>query len=439
MPKVCEDLLYSSIILPMIPLCFYPVQRYVKNRLSVLAGKIVIALLVMVSCVVLAGSIYSLGDVTDFIIYPAGIYFLYLYNREVRLSFSKKLFAFLSACLVGGFSKLYATMFDYTMHPSGNALAFSYEALGVQVLFLVAADVILYLPLTRYMGWVMENFHEEAVWKRGWCFPAFFLASTYFMYPRVYRNMYVGYVRQLYPFVLLFFTFFVVFIYFLFYVVARSFVEKQKTEIANQMLLMQGAQYQQLLRNVEENSRIRHDFRHQLIVISELVGQKEYEKLKEYVGRYIDEEQAEMKLYSYSAALNALISYYESICQRRGIETDFAVSLPKKQQVSDQDFCVMLGNLLENAMDGVRDMEEPYIRLKIWQTASNMVAVKVENPYQGEIKKEGRHYRSSKREGFGQGLESVNMIAMKYGDMMEVLTDGGIFTVKILLQTPSGE
>ncbi len=65
--------------------------------------------------------------------------------------------------------------------------------------------------------------------------------------------------------------------------------------------------------------------------------------------------------------------------------------------------------------------------------------MKVENPYQGEIKKEGRHYRSSKREGFGQGLESVNMIAMKYGDMMEVLTDGGIFTVKILLQTPSGE
>ena len=129
-------------------------------------------------------------------------------------------------------------------------------------------------------------------------------------------------------------------------------------------------------------------------MISELVGQKEYEKLKEYVGRYIDEEQAEMKLYSYSAALNALISYYESICLRRGIETDFAVSLPKKQQVSDQDFCVMLGNLLENAMDGVRDMEEPYIRLKIWQTASNMVAVKVENPYQGEIKKEGRHYRS---------------------------------------------
>lgn len=355
-----------------------------------------------------------------------------IYSLFPRINFGRR-----AACLVGGFSKLYATMFDYTLHPSGNSLDFSYEALGVQVLFLAAADVILYLPFTRYMGWVMANFHEEAVWKKVWCFPALFLASTYFMYPRVYRNMYVGYVRQLYPFVLLFFTFFVVLIYFLFYAVARSFVEKQKTEIANRMLSMQGAQYQQLLRNVEENSRIRHDFRHQLIVISELVGQKEYEKLKEYVGKYIDEGQAEMKLYSYSAALNALISYYESICRRRGIHTDFSVSLPKKLTVSEQDFCVMLGNLLENAMEGVCDMEESYISLKIRQAASKMLAVSVENPYQGELRREGGHYRSSKRDGFGQGLESVNMIALKYEGIMEVFTDAQVFTVKILLQIPA--
>ncbi|MCI8783646.1 MAG: sensor histidine kinase [Dorea sp.] len=436
MPAAYDDLLYSSIILPMIPLCFYPVRGYLKSRPSVLAGKIIIAILVMVFCVALAGNIHSLGRVTDFVLYPAGIYFLYLYNREVKLPFSKKLFAFITACLVGGFSKLYATMFDYTLHQEGNSLAFSYEALGVQFLFLAAADVILYLPLSRYMGWVMENFHEEAVWKKVWCFPALFLASTYFMYPRVYRNMYVGYVRQLYPFVLFFFTFFVVLIYFLFYAVARAFVEKQKTEIANQMLSVQGAQYQQLLRNVEENSRIRHDFRHQLIVISELVGQKEYGKLKEYVGKYIDDGQAEMKLYSYSAAQNALISYYESICQRRGIRTEFSVSLPKKLPVSDQDFCVMLGNLLENAMEGVRDMKEPYISLRIRQAASRMLAIRVENPYQGELRKEGGHYRSSKRDGLGQGLESVNMIAMKYEGIMEILTEDQVFTVKILLQVP---
>lgn len=432
---IFADLLYCLIVVPLIPLCFYPVQEYVRSRISVLAVKIILAIASVVFCVVLVGIFNcSLGDDTDFIIYPAGIYFFYLYHREVRLSFSKKLFVFLSACLVGGFSLLYATLFDYTLYPSGNALELSLEGLGVQLLFVVAADVILYVPLTRYMGWVISNFHEETVWRKICWFPALFFTATYCMYPRVYSNMYVGHLRKFYPFVLLIFTFFVVLIYFMFYVIVRSFVERQKTEIANQILSLQGAQYQQLLRTVEENSRIRHDFRHQMIVISELAMHNEYEKLKEYVGRYMDDVQTEIQMYSYSAALNALVSYYESICRRRGIRSDFSISLPEKLAVSDQDLCVMLGNLLENAMDGVQDMEDPYISLKIRQTASNMLAVKVSNPYQGQVIKEGGHYRSSKKGGFGQGLESVNMIAVKHDGMMEVLTEQQIFTVKILLQ-----
>ena len=167
------------------------------------------------------------------------------------------------------------------------------------------------------------------------------------------------------------------------------------------------------------------------------MGQKEYDRLEEYVGRYMDDVQTEVKLYSYSAALNALISYYESICDRRGIRTEFTVTLSKKLWVSDQDFCVLLGNLLENAIDGTRNVQEAYITLKIWQMASsNLLAVKITNPFQGELKREGRHYRSSKREGFGQGLESVEMIVRKYEGMMEVLTDRQVFTVKILLQIP---
>ena len=156
----------------------------------------------------------------------------------------------------------------------------------------------------------------------------------------------------------------------------------------------------------------------------------------EYVRKYINDGQAEVKLYSYSAAVNALISYYESVCMRRGIRTEFAVSLPNRLPVSDQDFCVMLGNLLENAIDGSGELEDPYICLKIGQTSSNMLAVKVMNPCQGELVRENGHYRSTKRDGYGQGLESVNLIAEKYQGVMEILADGKLFTVKVLLQIP---
>ena len=437
MEDILSYLLYCSIIIPLIPLCFYPVQGYIKSRMPVLIVKIILALSAAAVLLALIGSfIIPLPSQTDYVLVPVGIYCFYLYNREVKILFTKKLFVFLTACVVGGYSFLFATVADYTIHPTSNYLNFSTEALTVQILILAAADVVLCWPLSKYLGWVISNLHEEAIWKRVWIFPALFFAATFCMFPREYSTMYVWKVRELYPVALCLFVFLGILVYFLFYVVAYTYVEKQRTEIANRMLAMQGTQYQQLLRTVEENSRIRHDFRHQLIVIAELVGQKEYEKLEEYVRKYIDDGQAEVKLYSYSAAVNALISYYESVCMRRGIRTEFAVSLPNRLPVSDQDFCVMLGNLLENAIDGSGELEDPYICLKIGQTSSNMLAVKVMNPCQGELVRENGHYRSTKRDGYGQGLESVNLIAEKYQGVMEILADGKLFTVKVLLQIP---
>lgn len=435
--NVFRYLLYCSIVIPMVPLCFYPVQGYIKSRMSVLVTKIFLALLAAAAAVTLVGYfIIPLPSETNIVLFFICIYTFYLYNKEVELSFFKKLFVILTSCLVGGFSLLFATVADYIMHPNGHYLDFSLEALGIQLMFLVAADVVLYLPLSKNMRWVIENFQEESVWKRACFFPVLFLAALCCMRPREYSTMYVGRVRKFYPILLLFFFLFVIMVYFMFYMIAYTYVEKQKTEVANQMLSIQGAHYQQLLRAVEEDERIRHDFRHQLIVITKLVEQKEYEKLEEYVRRYIDDIQAEVKLYSSSASVNALISYYDSICIRKGIRTDFSVSLPEKLLIPDQDFCVMLGNLLENAIDGVKDMDDPYICMKIRQTASNILAAKVTNPYRGELKKEGGHFYSSKREGFGQGLESVNMIAQKHQGVMEVLADGQNFMVKVLLQIP---
>lgn len=430
-------LLNCSIVIPMVPLCFYPVRKYIRNRAPILIMKIALALFTVVLLVTLSGYfIGSLPEETNIVLFLISIYAFYLYSKEVELPFSKKMFVFLTACQVGGFSLLFALVADYTMHPASNYLNFSMDALKVQLIFLAAADIVLYFPLSKYMGWVIENFHEESIWKRSCFFPALFLVATFYMRPRRYSTMYVGKVKEIYPVLLFFFAFFVILIYFMFYVIAYTYVKKQKAEAMNQMLTIQGVQYQQLLRTVEAESRIRHDFRHQLIVISKLVEQKEYKKLEEYVGKYIEDTQEEVKLYSSSAAINALISYYEFVCMRKSIRTEFSVSLPEKLLIPDQDFCVMLGNLLENAIDGVKEINDPYICLKIRQTTSNMLAVKVTNPYQGEFRREDGHYYSSKREGFGKGLESVNAIVQKHQGVMEILADGQSFTVKALLQLP---
>ena len=263
---------------------------------------------------------------------------------------------------------LFGIVIDYTLHPTSNYLDYSKEAIAAQFAFLVIANGVFYIPLTRYLGWIVSNYHVGQVWRSMCLFPLIFVPLLSSLFPHEYRRMYRGRFSQLYLVTLLCLACFILLIYFLFYKITYTYVRQQKIEHSNRILSLQGSQYQQLLRSVQENNRIRHDLRQQLIVISELLKQKEYAKLEEYVQTYVDSTETKIRLYSYSAAVNALISYYESLCQDKGIQTDLSVYLPEGIPISDQDLCILLGNLLENAIYGCQDTEDPYIHLKILYT-----------------------------------------------------------------------
>ena len=198
-------------------------------------------------------------------------------------------------------------------------------------------------------------------------------------------------------------------------------------------MAMQAGQYSQLLAHVQETSRIRHDFRHQLAVISELLNQKEYEKLSLYIQEYVPMISQEITQYCGSAAINAILSHYEAICSEKGIRTDFRISLPE-MSVKEMDYCILLGNLLENAVYGCEGISEPYISLKIARTAPHILALKITNPYIGEIRTNKGVFLSSRHSGPGMGLDSVKILVQKYNGSMNVSCENACFTVGVLLK-----
>lgn len=223
-------------------------------------------------------------------------------------------------------------------------------------------------------------------------------------------------------------------LYTLFYLFVHTYIEKQKLKHSNEILSIQGVQYQQLLLSVQENSRIRHDFLHQLIVMSKLLEQKDYDKLANYMSSYIQNTPAEFKVYSCSPALNAILSYYEALCHDRHIRTGFSLSLPDRLSVTEQDLCVMLGNLLENAVYGCESIKDPFIQLKIMQTSPHALAVKIRNPYAGTPQNVDGTYLFTRHSDFGQGLKSVQFIAGKYQGWGIFRAMGEVFMVRVLLQ-----
>ncbi len=104
------------------------------------------------------------------------------------------------------------------------------------------------------------------------------------------------------------------------------------------------------------------------------------------------------------------------------------------------DLCAIFCNLLDNAIEAVMkipDREQRMISLKI-APLGNLVHIVVYNNYAEETVLENGAYCTTKsdRRNHGFGLKSVKMAVEQYRGEMKIYTNGGVFSVNILIPLP---
>ena len=118
---------------------------------------------------------------------------------------------------------------------------------------------------------------------------------------------------------------------------------------------------------------------------------------------------------------------------------DVKVILPEKVRHSF-DINVLLGNLLENAIEAAGKTERKYLSVHV-KLKRGILKVKIENSFESShILYEEQHgkdmvLKTTKpfTEQHGIGLKNVKKIVEKYNGTMAVTTQEGIFCVNLLL------
>ena len=111
------------------------------------------------------------------------------------------------------------------------------------------------------------------------------------------------------------------------------------------------------------------------------------------------------------------------------------LDLPECLPVDEIDLCLVLSNLLENALEA--SLHTAPARRRIELTAylhgNSLALIQVENTYDGVIREKDGVFLSSKRKGDGVGLQSVRHIAEKSGGVSTVTYQDGLFCAKVML------
>ncbi len=208
----------------------------------------------------------------------------------------------------------------------------------------------------------------------------------------------------------------------------NQMIEKEKDYYHNQAELLQS--------NDEDLRAFRHDIKNKMLALYELLDKNEIKRAVNYLQELTDKIE-KIKNYSQSGniVIDSVVNYKLSLAEKQGDSITAEVSLPGKIPVEDDDLVVVLGNLLDNAIEATKKLEtNKYIYLKIKYDRECLI-VKIENSFDNHVivKKEKLQTRKENHELHGIGLQSVGNIVDKYHGDLNIVYKENIFSVMVLL------
>ncbi|MCC8046208.1 MAG: GHKL domain-containing protein [Clostridiales bacterium] len=160
---------------------------------------------------------------------------------------------------------------------------------------------------------------------------------------------------------------------------------------------IQSLQYSAITREMESFRRTRHDMRHYLGELSELLAQGKIEEMQTYLdeltGFTVRPGQTD---YCKNKIINSLLQYYVGYASDDGIRFEIRVKCDSVT-VPATDLTVIFGNILENAIRSCKQMEDASeCLIRVWlDTFGTALVLEVTNPCAGV--KLTERYNSRKR------------------------------------------
>ncbi len=199
---------------------------------------------------------------------------------------------------------------------------------------------------------------------------------------------------------------------------------------------IEKTQYDNLNDRIDQARRARHDLRHHLRTISSLVNAQQYDELKEYLKEYnVELPNDQINMYCSHYSVNALLTYYAQQSQQAKINYDVKFALPQDVNISEKDFSIIMGNLLDNALYAAKEVgtELGWIQVR-GKYEHNTFTLSIENNvWKQPVPNKDGHYNTTKPNGHGIGVDSVRNAVESYGGQMNIDQENDTFKVTLMM------
>jgi len=197
----------------------------------------------------------------------------------------------------------------------------------------------------------------------------------------------------------------------------------------------QSKQHLNEVRSIHAEMRgYKHDFHHHLQTLKGHLEAGETERALQYIEQ-LDEQlrDVDVLLKTGNVALDAILSAKIAQAKAAGIEVTVKANVPDGLMLSDVELSIIVGNLLENAIEACSGLAgQRFIRIYM-TIKGNMLYFSMLNSAGEKKKKEGTLFTSHKKGVHGFGLHRAEAIIEKHGGWCKYNSEEGAFTSEFLV------
>lgn len=206
-------------------------------------------------------------------------------------------------------------------------------------------------------------------------------------------------------------------------------------QVFKQMLKVYSYQLDIVRESEERVKALRHDIKHHIIELSAMAKKNNDHDMIKYLSG-MKEFMLNPKEYSTTGnrEIDGVLNYMLQKANKTLNHVDVQINIPEDLYLNNFNICVILGNLVDNAIRAASKSEEKLLTVKM-QIKQEILFIFIENSYSGKIlkKKNGLQTTQTELAIHGIGLENVKKVVIANGGEIKIDYTSNRFFVQVLL------
>lgn len=344
----------------------------------------------------------------------------------------------ISVFVVGSFYLVCLSCFDILMitlaasfYGGMETITQILEEMGnIRVILIIAIKtswILTYIVLRKYLKKISININSV---HRGILIPIIGFGSLFFIENEVRWTF-----NRVMPLIGFMAICVLILLIFIMYFFSERQQERFKVNFLEMRTNLLSEKYDSINEIYRDNSKLYHDLNNHLNVLYHILDDEHVDEAKEYI-KEISKPILRLcnTVWTGIDVVDVVINSKLQRMQELHIESDINVELPGNSNISSNDLCTILSNIIDNAIEATEQLpENKWIHITM-RRINYFLFIKVVNSCNDVKKFETIPDTTKENKMFhGWGLQSVSDVVKKYEGTLECVNEKGEFVVKIML------